>query len=1171
MSFCRMTLRELAMVWVALLVPSSVVHAAINVEPLADFTSTSGPRASAPNNFLRVGNIVFFTARGEVGEGDVWRTDGSAAGTFRVKDINPYWGARATFMGTLGDVLYFAADDGEHGRELWRSDGTEAGTLLVKDINPGAGDAFSASWVSGSSLVFNDWLYFRAYNVTHGQELWATDGTPDGTRLIKDINPDGDAFRAMSVVDNRPRPGSLTHTTEVDTRLLPLVASGPVIYFAADDGEHGVELWRSNGSADGTRMVADLSSAASQTGSTPLNLAAFGDALIFTADDGVHGREPWITSAAGITMLVDAMPGTASSVGVDALGRSGSFGVALDGTFIFVADTPYAAWPIGQKPNVWRTDGTITGTRLIGADRLVVSDVYADRFFRVGSDVYFLGALATDSPSQAGSDTALWRTNGTDAGTTEVTGMAVAPELVNFSNLYATNDALYFTAATADQPDRKGLWRASAQPVGVTLLIDDLGAAPLLRFVPGSGNTTYVSSSQPGSLWSTDGTSVGTRRLHASSSVCSNTALLATLGDSAVFAACDVAGNDELWLVRDDKAALLRDLLPGEWQGGLARVVAVSAQYVWVSALDNERSKSLWAVDRSTGLKARLASGPSADYADGALFEAVVIDNVLYFPFDVDGMGQELWRSDGTTAGTYRVKDIVPGEVGSTPVNLIAMNGVLYFTAYVPDAPAARLAGASVRSMAATSDIPTIEFVEPLPAFPVAPVPGVGFVRRELPSPNFVGGTLLVDGLPNTEPGFVRIMPEPTPDGIAVPVELRPGFIAVTGRPNVGLWRSDGTDDGTIQLAAFPGDSGTIYRDRQMTYVSDGARLFFAAPDDAHGSELWVSDGTPAGTQLLADVVPGPTGSDPSHLTLFKGRLYFHANEITSQALWTSDGTVAGTQRVKTFWNAPSTSCELDCPDVMIQNMFAGTDRLYLAFDETLDGGSGIRFKPRKWQLWVSDGTTDGTTLLLQTPFAFDAPIDRIGELRLAGEQLYAFGLAPGSDNYVVYGIDGANGAFTALKSFAPFDRSRVRALDARGSSSVLDDLMFFSAADLDHGYELWASNGVAGRAALLTDLAPGSADARFGWIKTGDIVTDGEDVFFTASTEQSGAKLWRMRASALSSAVAPPPVDSSPAAPVDSAGDGGGGGVVDMLFLVMASLLVIGSGKPSPFQKYPR
>ena len=115
-----------------------------------------------------------------------------------VKDINPGRSPSITTNGggncgciynggDLTDVhgiLYFSANDGKHGFELWRSDGTGRGTRMVKDINPGRG----GSDLTGITAV-NRIIYFTADDGVHGAELWRSDGTGRGTRMVKDISP----------------------------------------------------------------------------------------------------------------------------------------------------------------------------------------------------------------------------------------------------------------------------------------------------------------------------------------------------------------------------------------------------------------------------------------------------------------------------------------------------------------------------------------------------------------------------------------------------------------------------------------------------------------------------------------------------------------------------------------------------------------------------------------------------------------------------------------------------------------------------------------------------------------------------------------------------------------------------------------------------------------------
>ena len=132
-------------------------------------------------------------------------------------------------------VVYFTALDGTHGRELWRSDGTDAGTTMVKDIRPGRKGSNP-----GRLTAVDGTLFFEAVDDVHGRELWMSDGTRAGTLMVKDI-----------------RPGARGSTTHPYYPLEELGTGAGDVYFAANDGIHGFELWTSDGTASGTIMVKD--------------------------------------------------------------------------------------------------------------------------------------------------------------------------------------------------------------------------------------------------------------------------------------------------------------------------------------------------------------------------------------------------------------------------------------------------------------------------------------------------------------------------------------------------------------------------------------------------------------------------------------------------------------------------------------------------------------------------------------------------------------------------------------------------------------------------------------------------------------------------------------------------------------------------------------------------
>jgi ELWxxDGT repeat protein len=309
-----------------------------------------GTGDSGPEGFVSTapGTTLFRAWDKKHGE-ELWKTDGTAKGTTLVKDINPDLppGARCDqgdcgipkgwshpdTPTAMGNTLFFAVDDGKHGVELWKTDGTNKGTKLVKNINPAAPaptttackrekSCAGSSWVDDMMLVGKT-LYFTAKDGKHGLELWKSDGTNRGTKLVKNIN---------------------TSSASEASDIGQLVAMGKRLYFTANDGKHGLELWKSDGTVKGTRLVKDIKPG--KIGSDADSLTAFGGVLLFAAADGKHGPELWGSDGtwAGTILLRDLAPGAIGS-------EPGEF--TISGRFLyFAASNPSAGeelWAVQSK------------------------------------------------------------------------------------------------------------------------------------------------------------------------------------------------------------------------------------------------------------------------------------------------------------------------------------------------------------------------------------------------------------------------------------------------------------------------------------------------------------------------------------------------------------------------------------------------------------------------------------------------------------------------------------------------------------------------------------------------------------------------------------------------------------------------------------------------------
>ena len=483
---------------------------------------------------------VFFTATTPEAGRELWVTDGTAAGTRQVIDINP--GSASALrnvpgaMAHLGDGrVVFTANDGTHGRELWVSDGTEAGTQLVRDIRPGgSSNPYNLVPVGGGRVVL------VADDGVHGRELWVTDGTAAGTRLLKDINPGAaDAFYRW---------------TAVNYREAQALGDGRAV-FIAEDGTHGRELWVTDGTAAGTRMVADIRPG--PEGSVRDFGAEFHDdwdsvqtydfffdiapgRAVFFADDGSRGRDIWVTdgTAAGTVMLVDhdsvlpaSWPEADWSVdyirGVVSLGEPRTL---PDGRLFYNA--VYVRDEATSRSTDIGTDGTASGTVRFGqtphapqpapdpvmfrleADEGVYPAAYGGHRAQLGDGRLVYSARAdyrVTEPLGAGGTQVVtyslglepWITDGTPDGTQMLRDLHPGPEGARPTGFTPLPDGrVVFSASDAEHPDNLFVTDGS----DVVKLAAELAAGFGAPFPDGS----LLGSAWDGGLWFTDGTPEGT-------------------------------------------------------------------------------------------------------------------------------------------------------------------------------------------------------------------------------------------------------------------------------------------------------------------------------------------------------------------------------------------------------------------------------------------------------------------------------------------------------------------------------------------------------------------------------------------------------------------------------------------------------------------------------------
>ena len=630
----------------------------------------------------------------------------------------------------------------------------------------------------------------------------------------------------------------------------------------------------------------------------------------------------------------------------------------------------------------------------------------------------------------------------------------------NPSELVAFGDEYFFVARhSSANRNSSGLFRFDPATKLSERLVGNMSLfGSSLRVVNGQlffdATVTQEDGSRRNELWVTDGTSEGTRSLHDSTSL-ESFLLKRESFDPSVW---NDAWNDVDFGEVIDQLALERARMDGPFNldGTIVFTLddpesgrkalwttdgTVAGTHAYVSDVDLIDQRQLVVGDKlyfnnsnvDTGVELWVTDGtavgtkmvrdivPGADEFQGARELHAAADGTLLFTTATLDTGEELWRTDGTEAGTWMVADVEPGPLSSSPTRFWNFGETTYFEA------GTEATGREVWATGGTAETTRI----------------------------------IVDARPGPESGEFWGFGN-TDQGVVF-------------RANHTPWFSDGTEAGTLPLTEAPVVSrlvdGGQFHDRVV---------FAGAIPGEGGRELWITDGTTAGTYML-DVLPGTDGSDPSDYTTIGDELYFTGSPGEGRERYVTDGTLDNTQMVPSVNNSTFGSDARPLGQLPNGKAIASGDDgthgpglFALGMDGSVQRLFDLRsvFEPFHTQfmgdhmyfylpyagLLATDGTVDGTQLITDEFGLFEeGPFEVVGD--------HFFFPANFENSVWLVASDGTTEGTRPLKDLGDLDFFEMA--EFRGQ-------LIFKGADEVRGEELWITNGAAEGTRLVQDVLPG-------------------------------------------------------------------------------------------------
>lgn len=831
----------------------------------------------------------------------------------------------------IANTRYFIKFNVTDGSQLWKKDLlTNVETIVKKIGGQDEAPAYQATENSYPTFFteFQGKVYFQALTMEYGRELWCSDGTEEGTYLIKDINP-----------GPYPNDGVIS---------VPFFKTSSYLFFGATDGSY-TGLWRTDGTVSGTQKVSETKTLSSNGTSFVINDVAYiVSAGRVVRTDGTEAGTYYITDLSLINVSnFDPITTDGSSIYFTAREQSTyliklfktsltpnttieltTIPASLTGDIIFHNGLLYfSAFTQSSGTELWVSDGTQAGTFMLKDIISGSIGSWPRQLTSVGNILYFAAKASDNVPYS------LWRTNGTTAGTylvKNIEPITIAQDNKTRKTMISYNGLLYLSARD-NATNGFELWKSNGTSAG-TVLVKDMdansGSSPLCFTL--FNNQIYFFAAEhsigggyvKSAIWKSDGSTNGTLKvvdnLFPNGTYDIYDIYYNSLGGSMNLQ----VGNNRLYFGNDNRSSAssvtgMNGIEPWQSDGteeGTFMIKNVNAKYkidnnIIMGDVGNNpiftftgpgNSRKFYVSDGTKAGTKILKNKHLFVDSDNTVEFASIGSNCLFKATSPDDptIGVELWNTDGTDMGTSLLKDLRPtASLNGRPTSFVSLNSKWYFKS-----EDAKL-WVSDGTVAGTQEVKAFQ--------------GIGKIIK-------FNNSLYLAGQENTTTGME-------------------------------LWKSDGSLATTTLVKDINVGSGNSSPD-YLTVVNNS--LFFTANNGTLGNELWKTDGTNTGTVLVKDIVVGSGTSSPGNLAALNNLLIFKA----SGELYKSDGTDAGTVLVKSINSGNSN------PDLLTKV------------------GNLVFFRANGQEVWYTDGT-EANTLDVSNPDAYTTPTNFIN----FNERLYFF------------------------------------------------------------------------------------------------------------------------------------------------------------------------------------